>query len=196
MVTTTSQPRSPELIDVQAILVDGDGDRLQSGPFGDQPVLGPTRLLDGDPLEPAVTKRAAQDREPLRESVAHERVLGLGRGAPRPSEIAHQLVAQLRGAARIARAEGVECRLSQGRSQRPHPARAGKRLEVRDARLEVVAVVRLQRARRNRRALEAERPRHAGRRALRRGQVALGAELSVGLEHDSARDVQLGRERP
>ena len=143
---------------------------------------------------PAIGERPAQERVALGEPGGDERVLGLGSGATRTAEVAHQLVAQLRRAAGIAGAERrLRCRRSAARSDRAQSARGNApRSGIPGRRSQVMPGS--NGLRRERRALGARGGGDPGRRALGRRQVALGGELTVSLEHDAAGDTERVRE--
>ena len=161
-------------------------------------MLGPSRILERDPLDAAVAQRPAQDREALGEPGADHRVLWLGRRRASAGEVAHQLVAQLGCAAGVARCQATGTRLRAWRyAQRTHPGvRAGTpRGRASPERSRSSWACDSEPAG-HRRALDAGRRRDPRRRALAGGQIALGGQLGVGLEHHPARDAELRRERP
>ncbi len=182
-----------ERLHVEAQLVDRHGDRPHARLLGDQAVHVPARVLHRDRLHALPVQPAAEDREALHEARADEHVLRVGGRAAHASQVVGERFAQRRHAARVAVADRVERRLPERAAQRAQPAVAGKAGEVGKPGVEVVGKARQQRARGRPRDGRARGPGDAHGGALARLQVALGAQLTVGLGDDAARDAQLRR---
>ena len=150
------------------LVVRRDRDRLESSPSA----ISRCCAQPGSSIAIRSIPRSRSDvhRRPkrLREAGADERVLGLGRGAARSTEVFHQRVSQLRRAARIAVAERVVRRVAQRGAQRAQPAIARERGEVGQCRIEAVRVPRLRQACGQRRELGARPRGDPGRRTLAR----------------------------
>ena len=184
-----------EPVDAQAVRVHRHGQHLES--VGDQ-LLAPRRagrVLHPDAPCAAGDERAGEERHALRHAGSDHDALGVAVHAAGAAEVARQGDAQLGRAARVAVVEpGVGC-VAQRAPQRPEPGRAREQRHVGAARA-VVEARRLVGARSGDRQRRGDgRLRHAGRRALGGDQVALRAELGVGVDDHSPRHAELARER-
>jgi len=184
-----------EPVDPQAIGIDGDRDGRQPGCGELVAARGAPGILDRDPGRPARDERPCEQRHPLRHAGGHEHVPGIAGHAPHSAEVPDERTSQLGGAARIAVVEAGVGRVTQATAYRRQPTRPGEQRHVGRAGAEIEARPAL-----HRRfdggvgRLECSLG-DARRGALAGGEVTLGDQLVVGLDHDAARDAQLARER-
>ena len=153
------------------------------------------RVLDADPAAALGDQGAGQERHALSHPGGHDHPFRVAGHAAYAAEVAGEGQAQLGRAARIAVVEPGVGRVAQPASQRGEPGRAREQRHVRPAGAEV----------------EARGPVGGGRRrgaegggggvgderggALPRHEVALRAELGVGVHDHAARDAELARQR-
>ena len=184
----------PQSLDPDAVLVDRNGDDLQPRRTRDRHrVVARGGVLDGKAPRAAGRQRLDREGDTLGVAGADDDVRRLGRGAAYPIEVLGKGPAQLRHA----RAGGIAERIVRGvgecRPQRPHPRRAR---EVGDVGTSVPEVVAQRRGRRRRgrrgHGHRCDAGRHLGLASCPAHQVALGAQLLVGLHDDAAGDAQIG----
>ena len=146
-------------------------------------------------LRAAPYEHPAEQVERLREALRHDHPVWTDADAPDARQVAAQLVAQLDAATMIAVVECLVGGRSQGALARAQPRASREQLDVRCGRDEVDAP-------RGSRLFGMGCPRHGdvghGRddRCASRShlQVALGVELVVGVGHDAARHLEVGRQ--
>ena len=144
---------------------------------------------------PWASQGAGEQRHPLRHAGGDDHALGVAGHAAGPAEVAGQRDPQLGSAARVAVVEPGVGRVAQGAPQRGEPGGAREQRDVGAAGAEVETG----------RPVSGGRPRGAGGGgggvgderggALAGDEVALGAELRVGVDHDAPRHAQFARER-
>ena len=152
-------------------------------------------------LAPAGGQHSDQQRDRLRVAVGDDDRLGIGVGAAHTVEVGGERRAQLHRAVAVEVAETLVGGLGEDAA---HGAQPGGPREGRDVAAAVAEVDhgarparrgRPPRLRCGRRRYRGRRGRHLRVAAAAAGQVALGHELRVRLDDDSARDAQLGRQR-
>ena len=189
--------RRLELGDHEATRVHPDRHRLEARVAHAVRLAGPAGVLDPDPRGAALSQGAPDHRHPVRDAGADQDAAGLAHGGACASEVVGERHPQAAVAARPAVEEPRVGQLAHRAGGGGLPAAAGKRGHVGEAGPQVVAGRGLALHRRARpRRPGADGLRHARSGAAARGQVALGHQLGVGVDHDPPRDAELPRQRP
>ena len=187
--------RIAELIDDDAVAVDGRGHRLEAGAGDDLALLGVARILDRDAPRAARGQMAADEEQALRVAGGDDHVGGVRRHAAHAPKIGGECAAQRQDAARVAVLEVGVGDHGHGVAERAQPGGARERRDVRDARAEVEP--RDGRRGGGRHAWGDGRSHAVGyarTRALAQAQVALGGELRVGVDDGLPRHAELAGE--
>ena len=187
---------SGEQVDPDAVPVHRDPDDLEPGrPRGGQGVVTRGGVLQREPPRARRRQHADEQRDALRVPGADHDLVRLGHGAADPVQVAGDRRPQLRHAAARQVAEQVVRRAGQRAADRAQPRGAGEAGHVGAAVAQVDP----------RRGLAGQPEpghgrgragRHLGIAARVAGQVALGRELLVGLDHHAAGDAQVGGQHP
>ena len=154
----------------------------------------PAGIFQRHVLDTVTAQPAAGQRQTLAEACADEQVLRIGRCAADAAEVIGEPLTQLRDAARVGVADGVQWRLPPGAAQRAQPAIAWEAREVRKPGTEVVGELRQQRRCGRPGCARANAGGDANGRALPRLQVALGGQLVIGRRDHATRHAELGSE--
>ena len=194
-MTSTASERRPRARDVDPAGVDADRNRLEPV-VGEQPArLEVARILDADPACAAGPQHARDERERLGDAAAHHDPLGRRLHAADPAEVGGERGAQPRVPGGIRVAEVGVGRLAQRPPRGPRPGQAREQRQVGRAGAQVEA--RERGVARDGVRGRGDRPRrHPRRRARPHGEVPLGGELAVRLDHHAARDAELRGQRP
>ncbi|MDQ0700050.1 hypothetical protein QF048_006492 [Streptomyces sp. W4I9-2] len=186
---------APQGREGEAVVVEGQGDRAQTGRREQRGVLRAARILHSDRGHALVPEYEAEEGGRLGHPRADHEPLRIGHHAPAPGEQSGQGLTEFRQPARIGVAERAVRQPAEHRPLGGTPRAAREEGQVGGAGPEVH-----QCARRARRAVVYRALRraytlvHPGTRALPAAQIALRGELLVRLGDQSARHAQISRE--